>query len=542
MLENKITNSSSFQNPYEIGSSSSHYENLKSENLDLNNQILNLKSQLLFYKTELNKREEMYLALKRDKFGKKSERWETAEQQSFFNEAELEEMKSQKNPYEESPPEVESITIPEHKKKKGHRKPLSKNIPRRVITVELPQEQRFAEDGTLLKVIGVEISEKLVYEPSRMEVLEIHRKKYGYDNGDYAKTAVYPSLLPKSMATESLLSAIAIGKYADGLPLYRMEEMFKRLDLDLPRTTLARWIIQMSKKLIPLNNVLVDKLLASFYLSCDESHFQVLKEENRKAETKSWMLVRSTPGDKHKIVNFEYSVSRSGETMKNLFEDYKGYLQTDALASYHALNDHSDIIQLGCAMHARRYFEKALETGSKIGQPLAKIGMLYFKNLYEIEERCRDYSFEDRKKERDKFAAPIWEEFKNWVNKEKSKIPPESQLGKAMNYFSNEYDRLIVYLQNGMLEIDSGFVERMIRKFAIGRNNWLFSDTEAGAEASALLYGLIITMKVNQLNPYKVLKYILEQLAIIELNPNDPQIADKYEELALYITGEKTLS
>lgn len=129
-------------------------------------------------------------------------------------------------------------------------------------------------------------------------MIEYHRAKYGYESGDYVKIAPLKTLFPKAMATEGLVSAIIVNKYADGLPLYRQEEIFKRLDVDLPRTTLARWAIKASQELQPLYNVLNERLLGSDYVSVDETKFQVLKEEERAAEQKSWMWVRSCmPGD-----------------------------------------------------------------------------------------------------------------------------------------------------------------------------------------------------------------------------------------------------
>lgn len=477
---------------------------------------------------ELERLNEIYLELKRSQYGTKSERWQSNEQLvMILNEAEVESSKAQiEDDSTETNIDDKETEVKGHTRKRGGRKPLPKNLPREIVRVEVPIEEQFAEDGTPLKIIGYEVSEKLDYEPSKMKVIEIHRAKYGVDSGDYVKTAQYETILPKTMATEGLLAAIIVSKYADGTPLYRQEEIFKRADVNLSRTTTARWIIQVAEKLQPVWNVLSDRLLESFYVSCDETRFQVLKEKNRNPDKKSWMWVRSTPGDKNKIVLFDYDSSRASSVAEKLFAGYQGYVQVDGYSGYNSLEKTDGIIRVGCSMHARRYFESAFKIGSKSGRGLSEIALKYYQDLYDIEDECREKPPDERKQVRLSRAKPILDELKSWVDKNKPKVPPESKLGKAYTYFTNEYENLIRYLEDGRLEMDSGFVERAIRKFAIGRNNWLFADTEAGAHSSALLYSLIISMKINNVNPYKAMKYILTKLAVAKTIEDYEHLAD----------------
>ena len=505
----------------------SKYEILVLNQQSLINKSENLESQNTYLKGEIEKLTELYLELKRERFGKKSEKWESKEQAVMvFNEAEIYALKPDFLEDEETPDYKADIKVSAHTKKRGHRKPLPLSLPREVIKVELPVNEQFAKDGTPLKIIGYEVTEKLDYEPPKMRVIEYHRAKYGVDSGDYEKTAELKSVIPKSMASEGLLAAIITSKFADGLPLYRQEEIFYRADVELSRTTMARWVIKTSEALRPILNILSDRLLARDYVSCDETRFQVLKEKDRKAVDKSWMWVRSTPSGRNKIVIFDYDPSRSGFVAEGLFLDYKGYLQVDGYAGYNKLENNVEIIRIGCSMHARRYFEKALTIGSKSGRGFAEVGLKYFKDLFDLEEEIRELSFDERYQMRNEKAKPIWDSFKTWVEKNKNKIPPESKLGKAFHYFSSEYVYLIGYLKDGRLEMDSGFVERAIRKFAIGRNNWMFADTEAGAEASALLYSLVITMKINAVNPYKALKYVLEKISYATTIEDFEELAD----------------
>lgn len=482
-------------------------------------QLLKEQEKNQHYESETSRLYEIIRELKRLKFGRSSERWESEEQALLFNEAEVE----AKNPE----PDESTIEVKGHTKKRGHRRALPANLPREIVEITLPLNEQFADDGTPLKPIGKEISEKLIYEPAKTKVIEYHRYKYGVDSGDYVKTAPpVPSIIPKGIATPSLLAHIIVAKYADGLPLYRQEDIFKREGIDLYRSTMARWVVRCATECRSLWNVLSDRLIESFYVSCDETHTQVLKEKNKTPESKSWMWVRSTPFGKNRIVLFDYDPSRSGDVVKRLFEDYKGFLQVDGYSSYNVLEKKEDIIEIGCNMHGRRYFEKAKTIGSKSGHSFAEVGLKFYKILFDIEEEIRDMPPDERYRIRQERSVPIWSEFKKWSDENYSKVPPKSKIGEAFTYFKNQYEYLIGYLCDGRLEIDNGFVERAIRKFAIGRNNWLFSDTEAGADASALLYSLVITAKINGVNPYKALEIIFTELPKAKTQQDIEYLAD----------------
>ncbi len=472
-------------------------------------ELTRLRENQKYLKDENTWLREQIKELQRGQFGSKSERWESAEQMRFLNEAEME----SKNPDALSD---EEIPVAAHTKKRGHRKPLPENLPREIVKIELPVCEQVDEVGTPLKVIGWDISEKLKYEPAKMSVVEYHRAKYGADSGDYEKTAApVPSIIPKGIATPELLAAIVVGKYADGLPLYRMEEIFSRSGVELSRGTMARWMVQVAKYCQPIWNVLSDQLLASFYVACDETTVRVLKENGKPVEGKSWMWVRSTPRDEKKIVLFDYSRSRSGAVAKDLFLDYEGYLQCDGLASYNALESES-IIRIGCNMHARRRFESAVVNGASSGKSLGEKGLEFYKKIYDLEEEIRGKPPDERYRVRQEEATPIWTELREWVDKNQSKVPKKSKVGMAFQYFTSEYEYLIGYLKDGRLEPDNGFTERAIRKFAIGRNNWMFSDTDGGANASSVLYSLVVTAKSNGIDPYWALVKLFTELPLAQ--------------------------
>lgn len=521
----------------------SEVEFLKEENQSLKIQLKNKDEKIKHYESEAERLRESLNVLKRSKFGKKSERYESTEQM-VFNEAEI--LAKQPKPDlseeiihedQETSESEKSITVRGHTKKiRGHRKPLPKDLDREIVKIELAESEQVSVDGvTPLKIIGYEISEKLIYEPAVVKVLEIHRAKYGVDTGDYEKTAPHAlSIIPRSFVTPELAASIITKKYAYGLPLYRQEEIFLELGIEIPRQTQARWVMAHAKALMPVYNVLNDRLLASTYISCDETHTQVLKENGKSAESTSYMWVRSTPDGKNKIVLFEYAPTRASEVAKKLFEEYKGSIQVDGYSGYDFLSEQKDIVRLGCNMHGRRYFEQAKTDGAKSGKTLAEVGLKYYQKLYVLEEESKKLDLDEKQKHRTEKHKPIWDEFKSWVDDNSAKVPPQSLIGKAFNYFLNEYKYLIGYLNDARFEMDNGFVERVIRKFAIGRNNWMFSDTEAGAEASSMFYSILCTAHVNGVKPYQLLKYLFHEIP-------KARTIDEIENLADIIMGIKPI-
>lgn len=162
------------------------------------------------------------------------------------------------------------------------------------------------------------------------------------------------------------------------------------------------------------------------------------------------------------------------------------------------------------------------------------MALRFYKSLYDHEEEIRALPPDERYKLRQEIQVPIWNEFKSWSEDNHSKVPPKSKIGEAFKYFHSEYAYLTGYLQDGRLEMDNGFAERAIRTFAIGRNNWMFADSEAGAHASAMFYSLLCTAKINNVNIYEAIKHLFNEI------PKAKTIED-YERLADIVMGIKPL-
>lgn len=469
-------------------------------------------------KAELERVNGILLLLKREIYGPKSEKTiYVSPDQMVFNEIEVEATTLPE-------PEKETITYTRNKGKQI-KKPFPEHLDREEVIIDLNEEQKVCpHDGSRLKEIGEEISQKIRTIPAKTTIVIEKKKKYACTECEgYMTQAKVDSILPGTVATAETLSFIVFSKFFQALPLYRLEEYYKLSGIDLKRGTMARWLIQISEKLMPIWNILEEKVMMSGYSCIDATNVQVLKEKGRAAESKSFMWVRGSP--ELGIVLFDYNVSGGGVVAKKLVTDFSGALQADAHRGYGAI-DQTKLLLLGCMMHARRRFYKAWIVGKK-SPGIATDALKMFDFIYYKEEQYKSKGLtpEERKVWRDKEVAPSLEEIKKWCGWQLEKVPPSSLVANALSYFINEYTELTAFLKNGRYEIDNGWIERVIKRFAIGRKNWLFNDTVQGAEASSLLYSLTLTAKLNGKDPFQTMAEILKQL------PRASTV-DDYERLA----------
>jgi transposase len=450
--------------------------------------------------------------LKQQRFGRSSETHESA-QGLLFDEAEA-------GAAELAEPEPAEVQIPAHARKRGGRRALPEWIERVEIVHDLEEgEKRCAEDGTRLERIGEEISEQLEFIPAQLRVLSHVRPKYACPAcRTGVRIAAMPALpIPKSIASPTLLAHVSVAKYADALPLYRQEEMFRRMGIDLPRASLATWMVKCGELVAPLIHLLGEDLLASGFVQCDETSQQVLKEQNRRAQSQSYMWVRLAP--LRRIVLFHYDPSRSAQVPKQLFEGYQGILQTDGYSGYDALGEQPGIVHVGCWVHARRKFDEALKAQRSAkkhrrstNESKARQGLAFIQKLYQIERRIGDRPPDERHALRQQYAKPVMDELEKWLCDAIPRIPPQTLTGKALGYLSGQWSKLIRVLDDGRLPLDTNAVENAIRPFVVGRKNWLFSDSVRGADASANLYSLIQTAKLHGLEPFAYLRHVYEWL------------------------------
>jgi transposase len=433
----------------------------------------------------------------------------------LFDEAEAGCAGSDADHTDEAASDDDTVTVAAHQRKKRGRKPIPDNLPRIEVIHELAEsERRCDHDGRLLTEIGEVVSEQLDIVPAKIQVLRHIRKQYACDCGQCLKTAPLPAQpIPKSLASPGLLAHITVSKYQDALPLYRQEQILQRIGVDIPRATLANWMIKAGTLIQPLINLLQDRLLSADILQMDETPVQVLKEPGKTAQSKSYLWVQRGGPPAHPIVLYHYDPGRGAEVARRLLEGFSGYLQTDGYAGYHAAVAAHGLTPVGCMAHARRKFMEAVKAqGRNKKRGKAHRGLTLIQKLYRIEKQARQLSPEDRHEQRQRQAKPILDEIRAWLDQVLPQVPPTSATGKALHYLHNEWRKLIRYLDDGRLQIDNNAAENAIRPFVLGRKNWLFSDSVHGVKASANLYSLIETAKANRLEPYAYLRYLFTEL------------------------------
>lgn len=497
--------------------------------------------------------ERKYKYLHNQFFGRRSEKLTYVDelQGSLFNEAEVnsgeEEIETAEEIEGKAKAEQADITIvKQHMRKKAGRKPIPDDFPAEEIIHDLSEEEKTCECCQKQRpLIGQEESKELEIIPEQITVKKHIRLKYGPCNCDgfldsgkpEVTTASAPArMLPGSIAGEGLLSYVLISKFCDALPFYRLSKMFERIDVDISRATMCNWTIRAYERIAPLFEVMKETLKSGEFIRMDETTVQVLHEEGRAAESKSFMWVAiGYPVRGKPLVLYEYHPTRSGKIPLGFLEGFKGYLQTDGYKAYDKPALFHGLIHVGCFAHARREFYKAYNPKSK--NKRAYKALIYIRRIYEIESSLRGRNLQDDKfiEKRKKQVLPVLDEFYKFLLQTKDIVTPSSDLGKAVSYTLNEWVKLVRYLDKAYLTPDNNEIERVIKPFVIGRKNWLFSNTSRGAEASAGMYSLIESAKANGHNPYHYLRYLFSQF------PNAGNDREKLKQLLPCYLSEKDM-
>ena len=477
--------------------------------------VIEQKSVVIAAQQQRIARLEEHLRLSQQKrFGPSSEKHPG--QGEIFNEAELAACAS---PDEAPPVGSDESPTPAAATKKSGRRPLSKNLPRLQVHLDLSEEEKAGAIDTFYTLV----KEELDIIPAQVRVLEYLQEKAVFAEAGQRRVvaATLPRHpIPKSMASVGLLAFVIVAKYMDGLPLYRLEGILKRYGGEVTRTTLANWLIRLSLQLQPLINLMREEQLSGALIQADETRIQVLKEPGRTPQSNKYMWVtRGGPPDKPSVL-FDYHPSRGKEVPLRLFAGYRGHLQTDGYSGYDAVCQAEGITQLGCWDHARRYFKDAhkAQPVAKKDRPPSKADMALqmIGKLYRIEREIRELPPADKYRQRQAHSVPALKQLKTWLDDNERRVPRDSLTGKAITYSRNQWPRLIRYCEDGRWPISNCQAENAIRPFVTGRKAWLFADTPKGASASALYYSLIETARANHLEPYAYLRQVLAQLPYAE--------------------------
>ena len=456
--------------------------------------------------------EQLILARHRQ-FGSSSE--QSSSQARLFDEAEsLAQSSTDEQDLATIPSVAPAATAPIDKKPRGKRAPLSAELERIDIVHDVPEGERTCPCGTAMLEIGQDISEQLDIVPMQIRVLRHIRTRYGCPGSVHAPVtaALPPQPLPKTNASPDFLAMLLTVKFVDGQPISRFAKVLERFHAPVPEQTLGRWVIGSATVLQPLLNLARDSLLAGPFIHIDETVVQVLKEKDKAPTSQSYMWVQAGGLPEKPVVIFDYDPSRSGKVPVRLLHDYRGYLMTDAYDGYNQLAQTDGIERLVCWAHVRRRFVDAVKVQPKGKRGRADDAVDLIRKLYRVESEHKDATPELRLQARQESSLPVLAKIHAWLDKTQPATPPKSALGTALTYLRNCWPMLIRYTERGDLPIDNNRCENAIRPFVVGRKAWLFSDTVAGANSSAIIYSLVETAKANGIEPYLWLRRVLREL------------------------------
>lgn len=478
---------------------------------------------------QVRRLEELLRLATHNRFGASSERKPVAEyqQEMLFNEAEA----------LAAPDQPESdIEVVSHKrrKQKGHREAELSGLPVETIEYRLSDEERVCECcGGFMHEMGSEVRREVKVVPASAILVEHMQFKYACRACELTEISTPMAIapmpappIPGSWASASLVAYVLFCKFVMGLPLYRQEQHSHSLGVTLPRQSMANWVMACSDRwLSKLYDRLHSILLARDHLHADETELQVLHEPGRAATARSYMWLYRTGRDGPPIVLFDYRPSRARENPAQFLAGFSGYLQADGYVGYEKL---PGVTVVGCWAHARRGFTDALKGMPKVVVPstpiLAETGLAFCNKLFAIEESLKAECPDDRRQHRLERSQPVLDTFRKWLEASITEVLPKGKSGGAIAYCLNQWPKLVVFLEDGRLELDNNRAERSIKSLVIGRKNWLFANVPRGATSSAIAYSIVETAKENGLSTFDYLTYLLEQLPNID--QTDPAALD----------------
>ena len=488
-------------------------DDLRAENALLRAEIADLRE-------TVNQLAEALRLAQHKRFGASSEKHDECvmEQECLFNEAEA--------IVDKEKAEEASVVVPEHtrrKKKEYTLDTLPEGIPVEVVEHRLPErELACPQCGDSMTEIGYESVRKLKAKPAQFYVQEDRYYSYAcqsckqQESIPVVKTPHEKSVIPGSFATPEAIAYIMMQKFVMGIPLYRMEQSLKRMGIFLSRQTMSNWILSASAEYLePIWDRLHEEMLKQEVLHADETTFQVLHEEGKAAQSKSYLWLYHTGGDTKKpIVLCEYQPNRKGENARAFLSGFKGYLHTDGYSGYHSFSE--EITVVGCWAHARRKFDEAVKSlprDKKKGSSAAQ-GLAFCDMLFKMESDFADLTPEQRYEQRLKQEKPVLDALLAWA--ECRTVAPKSALGKAMTYLKEQWPYLTNYLKDGRLELSNNRAERGIKPFVIDRKNFLFANTPSGAKGSAVMFSLIQTALENGLEPWSYLTWLMQTADVMD--------------------------
>jgi transposase len=396
------------------------------------------------------------------------------------------------------------------------RQQIPAELPRDVVVQDIPEsERRCACCGEEKRVIGEEVSEKFDYSPASLYVIQTRRIKRACPKGHGVSVApAPPQALEKSLAAEGLLAHVVVSKFADHLPLHRQEGIFSRHGAHLPRSTLCGWVAAVGAATAPIVEHMKQELIATDYLQTDDTPVLVLKKLAGSFKGRLWTYLDPLG----RQVVYDATPTHEQSWPEAFLEGFGGHLQADAYVGYDKLyqrrvtENHRRIIEVGCWAHARRRFRDALET-----DPRAAAMLDLIRELYHVEKDAAGLPHEQRKALRQERSLSVLAQIDELRKKLEAEVLPKSPLGEAVRYLSNQWRALNRFVEDGRLRPDNNGAESQLRVVALGRKNWMFAGSLAGARWAATIFSLVQSCRLVHVDPFLYFRDVLRRL------PTHPQ-------------------
>jgi transposase len=465
--------------------------------------------------------------MKRTLFGQRRERFEDPRQGLLFDSAEIGKPEQDSNAFEDDDTQdSDSSNGDEDTSPSRRRGRVRRVIPeslsrvqrvRKLNDADIPEHLRGEQVRRFQKKVG----EWIEWEPPRLTVIEEYIEMLAVDNADATQTTMVsaerPPRILNCIAGPSLLAGLAVNRFADHLPYYRLEEILGRGQIVIDRSTQCRWMIRLAKELAPLVELMRRLALESPVVQADETPVKMLVPgQGKTSTTYLWAVL----GDRrHPYTTFSFTENRSRAGPATFFADFSGILVSDAYIGYELLSSNSEgrIRLAGCYAHARRKFEELHKLGPTEQTATA---MGYFQRLFDIEDDLRELSDESRHEQRQLRSRPLVDEFKSWLDAQFETLRPKHALRGAIGYMTTRWECFERFLESGAIPIDNNASEQAVKNPVMGKKAWLFFGSADGGAAAAVFYTLTATCRRLKIDPYAYLKDVFERLP--QCDPDDP--------------------
>lgn len=496
---------------------------LSAENSALKEQVEKLNAQIIWFKEQVK-------LIRHKQFGRQSEQTHAIQTTlSLFDDNESDEVTETEEPIS---PEKIKVTYEREKKKKTNGRNIdTTNLPREQVIHDLSIAEKTCDCGCPLTKIGEDKSETLELVPAQIKVIEHITPKYTCRDCETIKAAKKPeSPIQKCMAGTSLIVDVIIKKYDHHLPLYRQSKIFLQDKIDIPDNTLGNWVMGAADVLSPLAKALWEQVILSNYIQADETTVKILYPDK-----KGYMWAYHSLDPKNRFIVFEFDLTRAAQVPEKRLKNFKGSLQTDGYAAYIKIGESAGVTHYGCWDHARRKFVAAIKVSNNNCTGVSAQLLALINSLYDIEREIKEKSVDDRYQVRLEKSKPILD--KIFKKAKDIKALPKSTLGDALTYLKNNERYLMRYIDNGSAQISNILTENQMRPFAIGRKNWLFVGNVESANKSALLYSIIQSCKMNNIDFRKYLIYVLNNAHAMLGCPNSPKRIPHVLDLANHLAS-----